>query len=335
LPENVNATSGATAEAAAPARAATPATDGTAGEATRPDSMDAKAYYDLGAKEASAGRYGEAVEAFRRAVFLDRKNARAYLALGDAYAALGRWRESVDAYEQAARLNPNDAETYQRLGRQYGSLRETTPAAIADAEESVGSGSAPGSGGGATGGSATGAAREVDRDPTAVYRIGPGDVLDIRALDGRERRTTSYEVTPTGLLTYPTLSEPLKVEGLTTEQVAARLGVELKLRAGGADPEVAVGVREYVSHAVIVSGMVKNAGTKILQREGVPLYVIIAYAQPLPEAGQALIVARATGRSTAVDLSDVRAMKTLVRPGDVITVRSRPDQYVYIAGAVR
>src|SRR5205085_3388284 len=168
-----------------------------------------------------------------------------------------------------------------------------------------------------------------------VYRVGPGDVLDIRALDGRERRTTSYEVTPTGLLTYPTLSEPLKVEGLTTEQVAARLGVELKLRAAGADPEVAVGVREYVSHAIIVSGMVKNAGTKILQREGVPLYVIIAYAQPLPEAGQALIVARATGRSTAVDLSDVRAMKTLVRPGDVITVRSRPDQYIYIAGAVR
>ncbi|MFL6286742.1 MAG: SLBB domain-containing protein, partial [Pyrinomonadaceae bacterium] len=110
---------------------------------------------------------------------------------------------------------------------------------------------------------------------------------------------------------------------------------QLKLRAVGADPEIAVGVRDYASHAIIVSGMVKEAGTKVLQREGVPLYVIIAYAQPLPGAGQALVVSRATGRTTAVDISDASASKMLVRPGDVITVSQRPEQYVYVSGAVR
>ncbi|MDT7809665.1 MAG: polysaccharide biosynthesis/export protein, partial [Acidobacteriota bacterium] len=115
----------------------------------------------------------------------------------------------------------------------------------------------------------------------------------------------------------------------------ARIGAALKLRAAGPAPEIAVGVREYVSHAVIVGGMVKEGGTKILQREGVPLYVVIAYAQPTPGAGQAVVVSRATGRTTEVDLSDSAALKTLVRPGDVVTVRALPKQFVYVAGAVR
>lgn len=325
---------------AAPVSVVPPATDAAENKTARLNSMDARAYYDFGVKHAREGRYDDAVAALRQAILMDRNNAAAYLALGDAHSALGRWRESVDAYEQAARLNPDDAETYQRLGRSYAKLRETTPAA------ETGGGAATVGVKTASPSNAVAAAErpvaaslaslpEADPDPTAVYRVGPGDVLDIRAPGGRERRTTSFEVTPTGLLAYPTLSEPLRVAGLTTEQIATRLGAELKLRPGGADPDIAVGVRDYVSHAIIVSGMVKNTGTKILQREGVPLYVIIAHAQPLPGAGQALVASRATGRSMEVDLSDARAMKTLVRPGDVITVRVRPEQYFYIAGAVR
>jgi protein involved in polysaccharide export with SLBB domain/Tfp pilus assembly protein PilF len=302
--------------------------------------------YDVGVSAARAGRYEEAVAAFRQAIILDRSSAAAYRALGDAYASMGNWRESVDAYEQAARLDPNDAETYQRLGRSYAKLRETTPAT--------------GTRDGATKTTTTAAGTEApssiktsverpsaeatsgerlptydDPDPTALYRVGPGDVLDIRVLKGREHRTTTYEVTPTGLLDYPALLEPLAVAGLTTEQVAERIGASLKLRASGPSPEIAVGVREYVSHAVIVGGMVKEGGTKILQREGVPLYVIIAYAQPTPGAGEAVVVSRATGRTTTVDLLDAAAMKALVRPGDVVTVRALPRQFVYVAGAVR
>jgi len=339
-PENITPARVATPDAGVPS-GVTPATDAAENKTSRLNSMDAKAYYDFGVKHSRAGRHEDAVAALRQAILLDRNNANAYLALGDSYAALGRWRESVDAYEQAARLNPDDAETYQRLGRSYAKLRETSPAL-----ETVGGAATVG----VKAASPSNAVAEAERprvaqpavtppedaaDPTAIYRVGPGDVLDIRAPGGRERSTTSFEVTPTGLLAYPTLSEPLKVAGLTTEQIAARLGAELKLRPGGANPDIAVGVREYVSHAIIVSGMVKDAGTKILQREGVPLYVIIAYAQPLPGAGQALVASRATGQSVAVDLSDARAMKMLVRPGDVITVRVRPEQYVYIAGAVR
>jgi protein involved in polysaccharide export with SLBB domain len=266
-------------------------------------------------REERAGRHAEAVKALRQSVLLDRNNAAAYRALGDVYAAAENWPESVDAYEQAARISPDDPNTYERLGRAFAKLRSAR-ATESDASPS--------------------SANVDDPDPTAVYRVGPGDVLDIRLLNrGARPTTTAYEVTPTGLLSYPSLVEPLKVAGLTADQIAARLGAQLKLRAGGADPEIAVGVRDYASHAVILSGMVKEPGTVILQREGVPLYVVIAYAQPLAGAGQALVVSRVTGRSTAVDLSDAAASKMLVRPGDVITVKQRPEQFVYVSGAVR
>jgi tetratricopeptide (TPR) repeat protein/protein involved in polysaccharide export with SLBB domain len=327
--------------AAAPVAAPTPASSSRPAPATTP-ADDTSSPYDLGMKDARAGRYREAVAAFRQAVLLDRANAKAYRALGDAYAALNEWRESVDAYEQAARLAPDDAEVYERLGRSYARLRDTTNAAgESEAASAVGAkSSAPTRAAAANEGNSAAAGVAAtnlpnDPDPTAVYRVGAGDVLDVRLLNGRGQRATASAVSPTGLLDYPALKEPLPVAGLTTDEVAARLGSALNLRAGGADSEVAVGVREYVSHAIIVGGMVKEGGTKILQREGVPLYVIIAYAQPLAGAGQAVVVSRATGRTTAVDLSDTAALKTLVRPGDVVTVRELPKQFVYVAGAVR
>jgi tetratricopeptide (TPR) repeat protein/protein involved in polysaccharide export with SLBB domain len=329
-------------------RPAAPAPSTTVNPST-PAPVDARGYYEAGVRESRAGRYAEAIEALRESLLLDRSNASAYLALGDAYSSLGHWPEALDAYEQAARLKPDDAETYQRLGRAFAKLRESRPSkkdeskneSEAASPSTSGVAASPSISGDAASASPSGDAHdatrhEEDADPTAVYRIGPGDVLDVRVLKaGASPTTASYQVTPTGLLTYPALAEPLKVAGLTAEQIASSLGAALKLRAGGAGPEVAVGVREYASHAIIVSGMVKEAGTKILQREGVPLYVVIAYAQPEQGAGRALVVSRATGRSTSVDLSDANETKMLVRPGDVITVTTMPEQYVYVSGAVR
>jgi tetratricopeptide (TPR) repeat protein len=315
-----NAAPASTAEVTPRANEATP----RANEAPRAAAPELP--YDLGVREARAGRHREAVAAFREAVALDRRNAAAYRALGDAYAALESWGESVDAYEQAARLAPGDAETYQKLGLAYAKLRETTPAPV----ETAAAAPRPTPNGAA----GTESTPTNDPDPTAVYRVGPGDVLDIHLPGGGARRSTA-EVTPTGLLDHPALKEPLPVAGLTPEEVGARLGAALGLRASGAGREVAVGVSEYRSHAIIVGGMVKEGGTKILQREGVPLYVIVAYAQPLAGAGQAVVVSRANAGETVVDLSDTEAMKTLVRQGDVVTLRALPRQFVYVAGAVR
>ncbi len=171
--------------------------------------------------------------------------------------------------------------------------------------------------------------------PTAIYRVGTGDVLDIRLLNQpTTRESTLYTLMNGGLLEYPLVGDPLPVDNLTTEEIAVRLASELKRRAVFDKPQVVVSVREYASHTVLVTGLVTDPGTKVLRREAVPLYVVIAEAQPRPEAGLANVISRATGQHTPVDLSDATALNVLVYPGDVINVALRPREFFYIGGEI-
>jgi len=121
---------------------------------------------------------------------------------------------------------------------------------------------------------------------TRLYRVGVNDVLDVRLADSSSSQSTLFTVTPAGLLEHPLLPDPLQVSGLTVEEITSRIENDLKRRALDST-KVTVGVRDYASHAILVSGLVKEAGTKILRREAIPLYVVVADAQPLPEAARA------------------------------------------------
>lgn len=169
---------------------------------------------------------------------------------------------------------------------------------------------------------------------TDIYRVGVGDVLDVRLLDAPTSASTLYTVLAGGLLEYPLAGDPVVVTGMTTDEIAARISEQLRQRAVHENPRVIASVREYASHAVIVSGLVAEPGSKILRREAIPLYVVIADAQPRPEAGRVTVASHATGRNTELDLSDTLALNTLVRPGDVITVAGRAPQFYFIGGQV-
>jgi protein involved in polysaccharide export with SLBB domain len=168
---------------------------------------------------------------------------------------------------------------------------------------------------------------------TNLYRVGPGDVLDIRLLNAATRESTLFTVMAGGLLEYPLAGEPIQAAGLTTDEIDQRLTSKIKLYD---NPQIVVSVREYTSHSVIVSGMVNDPGTKMLRREAMPLYVVLAEAQLKPEAGRATIM-RADGQSVMVNLSDQKGMTTLVLPGDVITLTATPPappQFFYIGGQI-
>jgi protein involved in polysaccharide export with SLBB domain/cytochrome c-type biogenesis protein CcmH/NrfG len=171
-------------------------------------------------------------------------------------------------------------------------------------------------------------------DPSSIYRVGPGDMLEVRVLNAPARGPTRFRVTAGGLLEYGPAGAPLRVAGLTVDEIKEKLAARLERRMARKDPEVVVGVREYASHHIIVGGLVNDPGTRIIQREAVPLYAVIADAQPRPEAGQAVISSRATGRRTTVDLADSAAMNTLVHAGDVVTVERRARRFIYIGGRV-
>ncbi|HYN85935.1 MAG TPA: polysaccharide biosynthesis/export family protein [Pyrinomonadaceae bacterium] len=171
--------------------------------------------------------------------------------------------------------------------------------------------------------------------PTAVYNVGVGDVLDIRLLNqAYTRESTLFTVMAGGLLEYPLAGEPVPVGGLTPQEIAARLEVALKRRAVFLNPRVSVSVRDYASHTVMVSGLVEEPGVKIIRREAIPLYVVIAEAQPKPEAGRAVVMSHKTGRTLVIDLSDAAAMGALVFPGDVINLTTKPQEFYYIGGEV-
>lgn len=171
--------------------------------------------------------------------------------------------------------------------------------------------------------------------PASIYRIGIGDVLDIRLLNGQDpRSSTLYSVVAGGVLDYPLLKDPLTVAGMTTDELSAQLVAEFRHRNLYDKPQVRVSVREYASHAVLVSGLVSDPGTKILRREAIPLYVVVAEAQPKPEAGRAVIISHTTGKITNVDLNDAAGLNTLVQSGDVVTLTVRPPEFYYVGGEV-
>ena len=165
---------------------------------------------------------------------------------------------------------------------------------------------------------------------TSIYRVGIGDVLDIRLLNSPTRSSTLYTVLPGGMLEYPLAGDPLAVAGLTTEEIAERLRSLIKIYD---KPQVSVNVREYQSHTVIVTGLVSDPGLKYLRRESVPLFVVVTEAQPRTEAGRALIMRQGSSNLT-IDLSDTNGMATLVQPGDVIKLLPAAPQFYFVGGAI-
>lgn len=170
--------------------------------------------------------------------------------------------------------------------------------------------------------------------PTEVYRVGVGDVLDIRRLDETTKHSTLYTVLTGGLVEYPPLSQPFAVAGKTTDEIAAHIKSELQRLGVHDDARIVVGVRDYASHTIIVSGLVREAGPKLLRREAVPLYVVLADAQPLPEAGRVLVTSDAGARREELSLDDPATASRLVHPGDVINVLAKPQQFYFIGGKV-
>ena len=169
---------------------------------------------------------------------------------------------------------------------------------------------------------------------TRIYRIGANDVLDVRVAEPTSSQSTLFTVTPSGLLEHPLLAEPMHVGGLTVEEVTARIENDLKRRALDAT-KVTVGVRDYASHTILVSGLVKDAGTKILRREAIPLYVVVADAQPLPEAARVTVMRNESNQVFDIELTQANEMNLLVRPGDVVTLHANATQFLYVGGEVK
>ena len=170
------------------------------------------------------------------------------------------------------------------------------------------------------------------RPLTEIYRVGVGDVLDIRLLNSPISRSTLFTVMEGGVIDLPIAGGTVSVAGLTTEEIQNVLSAELKRRAVEEKAQVSVGVRQYLSHSVTVTGLVIHPGTKFLRREIVPLYIVLADSQLRNDGGRVVIMRGGTSESH--DLRDPATLNLNVQSGDVITISSRPQEFYYIGGRI-
>jgi protein involved in polysaccharide export with SLBB domain len=285
---------------------------------------EAKRLYRTGIDYAHAGLFTQAAELFKRAIRLRPDYAEAYRSLGHTYYDRQDWGNSVQSLERALELNPKDKEASDLLN-QARSLLQSNRAETGDVAVPKNK---------VAGAASATMVSENESSLSKFYHVGPGDVLEVRLSDAPSTESTLFTITKAGLLEHPRLSEPLDTAGLTVEEISVRLEDALHHRTPNNNVKAAVEVHDYVSHVIMVSGLVKEPGAKILQREAIPLSVVVADAQPLPEAERAIVARNKTGETFTVDLTSPE-INSFVRPGDVITLQPQPTQFFYVSGEVK
>ena len=152
------------------------------------------------------------------------------------------------------------------------------------------------------------------------YRLGPSDVVNIN-VDYMPEISKTYEVSEKGEILFPTLLEPLKVKGLTLDELKKTL--RSKLSEYIIDPKVSVDITGYHSHRILILGPFRNPGRFELKREKVPLLDLITETGGLLEIredDEVIIRRRAYSNndSSEPDQSIIRVnLKKLILEGDI------------------
>ncbi|HEY8225000.1 MAG TPA: tetratricopeptide repeat protein [Pyrinomonadaceae bacterium] len=337
-------TSGRQSASPAVANHSEPSSVGANSSVRQPVSAEARAearrLYKEGVKYGQSGLPKQAAEIFERAVKLDPDYVDAYFSLSHAYFDMGNWNRAKESLNTLLKLNPTDSEGRALLAQVEAAAERRGDATSTDggtsrSETQVAQRTEVGGNGPAVS-SASNPSEKIDKENlTRIYKVGAGDVLDVRLTDATSNKSTLFTITPSGLLEHPDLPDPMPVAGLTIEEITAALAADLKRRAVTDNLKVWVGVREYGSHAILVSGLVKEPGTKIIRREAIPLYVVIADAQPLPEAARLTLARNQSNEFISIELTDTKQMNLLVLPGDVITLHPHEVQFFYVSGEVK
>jgi polysaccharide biosynthesis/export protein len=182
------------------------------------------------------------------------------------------------------------------------------------------------------------------------YRIGPGDVLEVRVSRAPELSRDGVRVDQRGMIRMPMWNDDVPAACLTEGELAANIArIYLKYKTA---PHVDVFVKEFQSQPVAVTGAVRSASNFKLQRQ-VRLLELLSFAGgPSEAAGQTVQIVHAGGPSlcekgteaAASDMGGLVSYKledTLrgvpeanpyVRPGDIVRVLEA-DQ-VYVVGNV-
>ena len=180
------------------------------------------------------------------------------------------------------------------------------------------------------------------------YRIGPGDVLDVRVFNKPQFSRDGVRVDGRGMIRMPFIDGEIQAACMTEQQLADDIGSRYVdyLR----NPQVDVFIREFQSQPVAVLGAVRAPSRFQLQRR-VRLLELLSFAGgPTENAGRTIQIVHTTtsaacndagqletNESEASALDNYKLDETLngadeanpfVRPGDVVSIAEADQAYV-------
>lgn len=191
------------------------------------------------------------------------------------------------------------------------------------------------------------AAPRTESKPTEHYRIGPGDVLEIRLYKLPELSRDAMRVGENGTIRMPLINEDIRAACRSERELA--IEITARYRTYMTNPQVDVFIKEYNSRPVAVIGAVNTPGRFQLQRR-IRLLDLLSFAGgPAERAGgniqlvhtaapltcESDNLSRHSGNASAMDVfrlndtlrGDTRA-NPYVRAGDIITVLESPQVHV-------
>jgi polysaccharide biosynthesis/export protein len=190
----------------------------------------------------------------------------------------------------------------------------------------------------------TSAAEQSDR-----YRIGPGDVLDVRVYNRPQLSRDTVRVEGNGMIRMPLIEGEIqaacKTEGELAKDISTRYARYYR------NLPVDVFIKEYHAREVALIGAVNEQGRYQMQRR-IRLLELLTFAKgPSDKAGQTINIVRAPRRDLCATTSEaahseggfisLRLNDTLkgaedanpyVEPGDIVTIPEA--EQVYVVGNV-
>ncbi|HEX6186640.1 MAG TPA: polysaccharide biosynthesis/export family protein [Pyrinomonadaceae bacterium] len=180
------------------------------------------------------------------------------------------------------------------------------------------------------------------------YRIGPGDVLDVRVFNKPQFSRDGVRVDGRGMIRMPFIEGEIQAACMTEQQLADDIGTRYVdyLRS----PQVDVFIREFQSQPVAVLGAVRAPSRFQLQRR-VRLLELLSFAGgPTENAGRTIQIVHTTTSAACNDAGQLEANEMeasaldnykldetlngadeanpFVRPGDVVSIAEADQAYV-------
>ena len=169
------------------------------------------------------------------------------------------------------------------------------------------------------------------------YRLGPGDLVNIKVWRRPELSQENILVSPDGFIAMPRIGN-ISVINYTSEEVQKLLTAKLEVLY--TEPEITVQIKEFHNNKAFVLGRVAKPGVINFPGNGT-LLEGLALAGGLPDQGKMTRCSIIRGNNSVIwiDLQDLlkngnMSLNAPIRNNDVIFLPELNDEIVYVMGEV-